>query len=478
MGNTWMQWLPLTKRLIPCARPHQRLGLVDGRWTALVGIRIAFSSLVAIATVCLNTTATWAAQLVQWSFNPDTRRLELVIPGGTTPQYFLLAQPPRIVVDLPGTQVGNVPEVSTYNGQVRSVRVGQFQPDLTRIVIEMASDVVFAPGHIDIQTPDPAIGTPSVAETWFIRPLLVGDGTLPPLINPTPASEPLNPSPPVDLAAQPDVPRLGPGVESAEPGETEIETVAADTVTAGSGTNGPVGEPGDIPTNNIPPLEPGALEISIELMEQAEPVDSPILEESQGGDRPLPPPLPSSPPMTSPTTDVNPASPVPFPQPPMVENVEDPMAAAPDVPVIAFGQDFQADNAPNPEVVQDAPAIDDSAIIVAVDNGVLLPAGTMLMLRYPRDVELSLSRARARQEVLVTAATVRDRAGTVLIPEGSLIIGRFEASGGGGLRFVAQALALGDRTVTMEQTTADLSNMTSIQPNQLIEIQVGDAIRR
>jgi hypothetical protein len=162
----------------------------------------------------------------------------------------------------------------------------------------------------------------------------------------------------------------------------------------------------------------------------------------------------------------------------MVENVEDPMAAAPDVPVIAFGQDFQAGNAPNPEVVQDDPVIDDSAIIVAVDNRVLLPAGTMLMLRYPRDVELSLSRARARQEVLVTAATVRDRAGTVLIPEGSLIIGRFEASGGDGLRFVAQALALGDRTVTMEQTAADLPNITSILPNQLIEVEVGDTIHR
>ncbi|MGK7891960.1 MAG: AMIN domain-containing protein [Leptolyngbyaceae cyanobacterium] len=423
--------------------------------------------LAAIATSCLIPTLAWAAQLTRWTFNPNTRRLELVVPGGTTPQYFLLAQPPRIVVDLPNTQIGNVPELSTYAGRVRSVRVGQFQPNLTRIVIELAPDVVFAPGHLEMRSSGPIANAnlnanSLVAETWFIRPLLEGDTMLPPpIVNPRAAEEPSIPTPPVDLSEPPD--------RSAPP-PTTVPDILARTRDEDSE---------DTLSDSLPPLEPGALEIPIELMEQAAPAVRPTLEDRQRSDRPRPNPVPPAAPIISPSPREplsanigDPTSPPPSPSPLLVRNAETNNGAAPNVSVIEFGQDFQTDDSPSPGILENDPAI-----VVAVDDRELIPKGTMLTLRYPREMAFFLTGTTSRQEVLVTTTAVRDRSGTILVPAGSLIIGRFEADGDG-LRFVAQALALGDQTVTMERTTADLPDMRSIQPNQLIQVEVGRAVPR
>ncbi|NEP54911.1 MAG: AMIN domain-containing protein, partial [Moorea sp. SIO3C2] len=153
-----------------------------------------------LASAALPQHGVYGAQLTRWLFDPTTQWLTLNVPGGTSPQYFLLAQPPRIVVDLPNTQVNNVPEVTTYSGMVQSVRVGQFQPELTRIVIEFDPNITFAPGHITIQPGDKTASSgETTAETWYIRPLLVGQGNdaLPPgLVASQPVPAPLPPPTP------------------------------------------------------------------------------------------------------------------------------------------------------------------------------------------------------------------------------------------------------------------------------------------
>ncbi|MGB3494752.1 MAG: AMIN domain-containing protein [Elainellaceae cyanobacterium] len=127
-----------------------------------------------------------AAELTQWSFDPATRQLEVRVVGGTTPNYFLLAQPARIVLDLPNTTVGSILEEQSYSGVVRSVRVGQFQPDLTRIVIELSPDAVLAPAQVELRSVGSTGGGRS--EQWVVRPLLAGDA-------PVVAVEPVPPTP-------------------------------------------------------------------------------------------------------------------------------------------------------------------------------------------------------------------------------------------------------------------------------------------
>ncbi len=92
-----------------------------------------------------------AAVLAEWRFNPDANQLEVTLQNQTTPQYFVLAQPPRIVLDLPNTQVGKVASQQSYSGAVRKVRVSQFQPDITRIVLELSPEVVLAVGQMQLQ---------------------------------------------------------------------------------------------------------------------------------------------------------------------------------------------------------------------------------------------------------------------------------------------------------------------------------------
>ncbi|NEQ96057.1 MAG: AMIN domain-containing protein [Cyanothece sp. SIO2G6] len=507
-------------------------GPTKGRVLSSLTGRVILAVLLAVTTSWLNAATVWAAQLARWTFNPNTRRLELVIPGGTTPQYFLLAQPPRIVVDLPNTQVGNVPELNTYTGVVRSVRVGQFQPELTRIVIELAPDVVFAPGHIDIQSPDHADSSnASAAETWYIRPLLVGDATPPPIPSPSAveagrSGDMVIPDTPGMAESEVDVNTADITANTANASATSANTTdAIDTNSVDS--NGSEVAASAL-TDGLPPLEPGALEIPIELMEQATPGASPIAvgDTALGdGDRPLPSPNPVTDAVTLPDPAVSPdpvlvpepnsqistsedlatapeAAPPSPPSPPSsIENGNGESNNAPEIPIIEFGQDFQtgtptsSDSSGASSELLAANGMSDrrqttepfstngatgtnTDIIVAANEAILIPAGTRLTLRYPRDVAFSLSGTTARQEVLVTAAVVRDRAGTVLVPAGSLIIGRFETKGRDGMRFIAQALALGDRTITMEESTTDLPETRSIQPNQLIQIEVGDNITR
>ncbi len=84
------------------------------------------------------------------------------------PRYFLMAQPARIVLDLPDTQVGDVKMQESYGGAVRQVRVSQFQPGMTRIVMELSPDVTLAPAQAKLEK---VKGQPG-GDRWVLRPLI------------------------------------------------------------------------------------------------------------------------------------------------------------------------------------------------------------------------------------------------------------------------------------------------------------------
>jgi hypothetical protein len=71
----------------------------------------------------------------------------------------------------------------------------------------------------------------------------------------------------------------------------------------------------------------------------------------------------------------------------------------------------------------------------------LLSAGTQLSLRYPGFQPLRLQSNQTRQETLELQNEIRDRAGNLLAPIGSAVLGRFENSSSGS-RFVAQAISI------------------------------------
>lgn len=100
---------------------------------------ISIFSVYAIINICtaISLAATTAVKLNKWQFNPKSQKLEISLSATTKPEYFYLNEPPRLVVDLPNTQIGNVDTNKTFPATMQKVRISQFTPNITRIVIDL-----------------------------------------------------------------------------------------------------------------------------------------------------------------------------------------------------------------------------------------------------------------------------------------------------------------------------------------------------
>jgi hypothetical protein len=418
---------------------------------------------VGMAAIALLTTSAQAATLTDWKFDPATRQLQVSIPEGTVPHYFLLAQPARIVLDLPNTQMGSVPSQQTYSGAVSQIRVGQFQDGLTRIVIELAPDAVLAPGQVELQPVGSDQGNSSDSR-WILQPLF--------------ADRPVDRS---AIAAQPD---------TAQPDTVQPDT-AQPNITVPDITAPASGLPSESASSGLPALEPGAIVIptapaaaavpapaAVPVLENPTPLSvssAPAVSENQAdasvADATVSmPPSTVSPTMmpTLPSTVSQPAQPITVTVPPLQPSV--PIAspassgtalspASPAVtsvaPSVEFGQ-------PRPEPIGMAGA----GVEIAASPNILVPAGTLLSLRYPRETALELKADRPLQEVLLLQQAVRDRNGNILLAEGSQVIGRFETSSSGS-KFVAQAIALPGQNLRLNAESGSLAGDREVSGSNL-----------
>ncbi|MEP1060779.1 AMIN domain-containing protein [Stenomitos frigidus AS-A4] len=174
----------------------------------LLGTIVALSTIVGDAVLC----SVQAASLTNWSFDPTVNQLEITVKDGTTPRYFLMAQPARIVVDLPDTAIGNVSAQKTYAGPVRQIRVSQFEPGLTRIVMEISPGVSLAPGQVELQKVGDRT-TQAGNSRWVVRPLVskslsanVATAVNPSAVKPLQPVAPIVPTKPTTVAPSASVP--------------------------------------------------------------------------------------------------------------------------------------------------------------------------------------------------------------------------------------------------------------------------------
>lgn len=95
---------------------------------------------------------------------PAGDRTEVVIDvaGQVTVEHFLLPDPPRIVVDITGTDYGLTQQrfADINRGGVVALRASQYQPNVVRVVVDLASTVDFEvdqqAGQVRISFPNPA----------------------------------------------------------------------------------------------------------------------------------------------------------------------------------------------------------------------------------------------------------------------------------------------------------------------------------
>ena len=92
-----------------------------------------------------------AAKLIMWRFDTKQNRLEFTTDDGVQPKALLLANPTRLIIDLPGTTWAR----STVNQQVgegiREIRVGQLNSQTTRIVVELTPGYTVDPKQVLFQ---------------------------------------------------------------------------------------------------------------------------------------------------------------------------------------------------------------------------------------------------------------------------------------------------------------------------------------
>jgi hypothetical protein len=113
------------------------------RWWKL----ILSMSLFTITTIVTLQSATIAnqgnIQLEEWQFFPEYNQLEFTLSSPSQPKYFYLPQPPRLVVDLPNTKLGRLSTQQKYSGAIQRVRLSQLNPNVTRIVMDLAPGTNF-----------------------------------------------------------------------------------------------------------------------------------------------------------------------------------------------------------------------------------------------------------------------------------------------------------------------------------------------
>ncbi|PMB21539.1 AMIN domain-containing protein [Fischerella thermalis] len=112
------------------------------------------------------------SKLEDWRFDPEALQLEIILSAPSQPRYFFLSQPSRIVVDLPRTKLGYVSTQQNFSGAIKSIRVSQFNADVTRIVMDLMPGTFINPNQVQLQPVSPENPT-----RWVLSPVTVSNNT-------------------------------------------------------------------------------------------------------------------------------------------------------------------------------------------------------------------------------------------------------------------------------------------------------------
>lgn len=102
-----------------------------------------------------------AETLQQWQFNPRVDRLTIIllregrpfVDRPIIPKPSILNNPSRLVLDFPNTQLAPTLPLQTpiTDSTIKAIRVSQFQPDITRMVIELTLNQSLREDQVSIE---------------------------------------------------------------------------------------------------------------------------------------------------------------------------------------------------------------------------------------------------------------------------------------------------------------------------------------
>ncbi|QSJ19710.1 N-acetylmuramoyl-L-alanine amidase [Nostoc sp. UHCC 0702] len=169
-----------------------------------------------IGTIFLLSSPALAAKLESWRFDTNQNRLEINTSEAVQPQAQLIFNPTRLVIDLPGTTFGRPQLTQQLGGAIRAIRVGQFDPQTTRIVVELNPGYTLDPKKVQFAA--------TTGSRWTVQ-------------LPNPETEEVASSPEISLGPTPATPpQTGVTSTPAVPPRNIYNVVTTDSVTP---TNNP-----------------------------------------------------------------------------------------------------------------------------------------------------------------------------------------------------------------------------------------------
>ncbi|NJR32642.1 MAG: AMIN domain-containing protein [Chamaesiphon sp. CSU_1_12] len=111
--------------------------------------------LISVFSFCLAALPADAGQLASWKFDAGRNRLDFKTDAGVQPKAVMLFNPTRLVVDLPGISFTKPTVTQRLSGNFRSLRVGQFDSNTTRIVLELQPGYTLNPKRVQFTGENP-----------------------------------------------------------------------------------------------------------------------------------------------------------------------------------------------------------------------------------------------------------------------------------------------------------------------------------
>ncbi|WP_044105957.1 N-acetylmuramoyl-L-alanine amidase [cyanobacterium endosymbiont of Epithemia turgida] len=107
--------------------------------------------LLSILSTLLFTLPAQAGRLLYWRFESNDNRLVFTTDSQVQPRAQLIPDPTRVVLDLPGIILERPSVNQAIGGTIKSVRIGQFNAQTTRLVIELAPGYTLDPQKVTVK---------------------------------------------------------------------------------------------------------------------------------------------------------------------------------------------------------------------------------------------------------------------------------------------------------------------------------------
>lgn len=108
------------------------------------------------AGIVLASAPAQADTLKSWQLNSGQQWLEFTTDESIQPTVQLVPNPSRVVIDLPGIRLKRPKVNQPYSGAIKSLRIAQFTPYTTRMVIELAPGYQLDPQQVQVKPQSPS----------------------------------------------------------------------------------------------------------------------------------------------------------------------------------------------------------------------------------------------------------------------------------------------------------------------------------